>query len=496
MLRFGGARRVGRALLFLLFSLVGLLATRTAHADEPVAVVLVLHGDDLPREKLRDAIARELHRVVVLSDTPHAPASNGGMVTVTYRRAAGELAVTWDGPKRGTVSRIIAARKSAGDVVLDASLLAANLAQTEADDVVGTPEAVPVPVPVPAPVPDLPAPPPASPAAPALPSPAPAETPERHLTEVNVALLYPFAMNMGKPWQAVSFDFNLLHSRIGELEGFQLGGVNLVTHTAGRGTGNVTGVQLAYAMNIASAKVEGVQLAMLANVSGPVEGWQYAFGLNRASGDLDGIQTAWGMNSVGGRMSGLQVASINASGDVRGLQFGFVNVAKKVDGAMIGLINVADDVDGVPFGVASITKTGGVHPTVWSSSTTFVNAGVRLATRHTYTMPMFNYHHAYDRDFYGAGFMIGGRIQIDDARHIDTDLGFSWLYAPERSAFGLNTYHQHLVQPKLRAMFGWRFAEHFGAFAGAGLVTQVRLERDGNEATIRVGPDFFAGIEL
>ena len=485
MLRFGGVRRLGRALHFLLFfGFVGLLGPRVARAqvaEEPAAVVLVLHGDALPREKLREAVARELRRVVVLEDVPHAPATNSGVVTVTYRRAAGELVVTWDGPKRGTVSRIVAARKSEDEVVDDASLLAANLAQTEADDLVGPANA----------------PPPALPPAPA-PAPAPptAEAPQRGLTEVNVGVLYPLALNAGKPWQAVGFDVNLLHSRIGELEGFQLGGVNLVTHTAGRGTGSVTGVQLAYAMNIAAAKVEGVQLAMLANVSGAVEGWQYAFGLNRASGDFDGLQTAWGMNSVAGRTSGLQIASINASGDVRGLQFGFINVAKKVDGAMIGLINVADDVDGVPFGIASITKTGGVHPAVWSSNTTLVSAGIRLATRHTYTLPMFNYTHVYDRDFYGAGFAIGGRIQIDDARYVDTDLGFSVLYAPERSAFGQDTYHEFLVQPKLRGMFGWRFAEHFGAFAGVGLMTQVRLERDGKEATIRVGPDFFAGFEL
>ncbi|MBC7017952.1 hypothetical protein, partial [Salmonella enterica] len=96
----------------------------------------VLHGDDLPREKLREAVARELRRVVVLSDVPHGPAAENGVVTVTYRRAAGELAVTWDGPKRGTVSRIIPTRKSPDDVIADAALLAANLAQSEADDVV------------------------------------------------------------------------------------------------------------------------------------------------------------------------------------------------------------------------------------------------------------------------------------------------------------------------------------------------------------------------
>src|SRR4051812_23851541 len=119
MLHFGGTRRVARALLFLFFLVIGIVATRVARADEPLAVVLVLHGDELPREKLRDGVAREMRRVVVLSDVPHAPAANGGVVTVTYRRAAGELAVTWDGPKRGTVSRIIAARRSDDDVVLD-----------------------------------------------------------------------------------------------------------------------------------------------------------------------------------------------------------------------------------------------------------------------------------------------------------------------------------------------------------------------------------------
>lgn len=483
MLRFGGARRIRRVLplfFFLSFVVARLLVSRSARADGPAPILLVVHGDELPREKLRAAMARELHREVAFAD---APPANGGIVTVTYRRSAGELAVTWDGPKHGTVSRIVPTRKAEDDVIADASLLAANLAQSEADDVV-TP---PLPAAVPEPAPPLAA----------APAPAPsADAPPRQLADVNVAFLYPFAMNAGKPGQKVAFDFNVLHSRIGELEGFQLGGVNLVTHTSGQGTGNVAGVQLAYGINIAAAKVEGVQLASLANFSGAAEGWQYAFGFNRADGDFDGLQTAWLLNRVEGRMRGLQVAGINTSGDVSGMQIGLVNVAKKVDGGMIGLVNVADDVDGVPLGIASITKTGGVHPAAWTSPVTLANAGVRLATRHTYTMPMAHYHHAYDRDFYGAGFAIGGRITIDETRHVDTDLGVSWLYAPERSRFGQDSYHEHLVQPKLRALFGWRFAEHFGLFAGAGLTTQLRIEREGEEVTIRVGPDFFVGVEL
>ncbi|MCW5837420.1 MAG: hypothetical protein KIS78_33815 [Labilithrix sp.] len=85
--------------------------------------------------------------------------------------------------------------------------------------------------------------------------------------------------------------------------------------------------------------------------------------------------------------------------------------------------------------------------------------------------------------------------------YVDTDLSFAFLYAPERSAQRLpsglvDTYHEHLVQPRVRAIFGWRFVEHFGLFAGASVLLQARVLRDGDEAVLRVGPEFVAGVEL
>lgn len=468
MLRLWSTGRLVRAAAFLFF----FLFAATARADD-APIALVVHGDELPREKLRDAIASELGRPVVLADR-----STAGVVTVTWRRSAKELAVTWDGPKHGTVSRVIAARTRIEDVTADAALLASNLARDEVEDILGPPPpAAPLePLPPPA---SEPPPEPASPP-PARETPKPARDPD--FVDGNFGLLYPLSLDATRPWVRTRFDLNILHGRVGQIDGVQLGGVNVIARSQGKGTGDMTGLQLGYALNVATGRVQGVQLGAIANVAG---------------GAMSGAQTAFLFNRAGD-VEGGQLAIVNVGGDVKGMQLGLVNVARKVDGVMLGVINVADDVDGVPVGLASVTKTGGVHPTAWSSNASFANVGIKLATKHTFTMPSGHWHHLYGKDFYGAGFTIGGRIPLDDARYVETDLGFAWLYAPERTVLpnDPDTYHEHLLQPRLRVSLGWRFAEHFGIFAGAGVLTQVRLERDGNKVTGRVGPEGFLGVEL
>ncbi|MBX3261169.1 MAG: hypothetical protein KF782_15905 [Labilithrix sp.] len=491
-----------RTFLLLFFFVAALLGgARAARADDGAVLLRVL-GDELPRERLRDRLADELGRPVALSgpeDTGReAPA--GGVVTVTYRRSSRELAVTWDGPKRGTVSRVVSAPPDVDGVVRDAAMLAGNLARDEADELYAPP-------PLPAandeatPAPPRPAPPP-----PEASAPAPRETrASKDQDDVTAGLFYPLATNMARPWARTRFDLNLLHGRVGQLDGFQLGGVNVVARAGGRGTGDVNGIQLATLANVATGQVGGLQLASAVNVAGAgLEGWQTALAVNRAGGDVTGVQTALGLNTTSGRMTGLQLASLNVAGDVAGAQIGVINVGRNVSGAMIGLVNVADDVDGVPIGLASVSKSGGVHPQAWTSTATYANLGIKLATKHTYTMPSAHYHRAYDRDFAGAGFTIGGHIPLRGDRlgpYVDTDLSFAFLYAPERSAQRLpsglvDTYHEHLVQPRVRAIFGWRFVEHFGLFAGASVLLQARVLRDGDEAVLRVGPEFVAGVEL
>jgi hypothetical protein len=492
-------RLVRGGICLLLFLIVFAVSPEARAGDEPI--LLLVHGDELPRERLRDAIANELHKPVALSG---AGVATNGVVTVTYRQSARELAVTWDGPKRGTVSRVVSAPSKIDDVVRDAAMLAGNLARDEAEDLV-------------APVPPLlppatdntiipPLPPSISDTAPPPVTAEPRKGIQKDKEEVTLGVFYPLATNLGRPWVRTHFDLNLLYGRVGQLDGFQLGVVNVVTTADGKGTGNVSGIQLSpFGANIATGKVEGLQLSPVLNIAGKgLEGWQTSFLLNRSGGDVAGFQGTWGVNSISGTLSGVQIGSLNISGDVRGVQLGLINVAKKVDGTTIGLINVADDIDGVPIGIASVTKTGGVHPQAWVSNATFGNFGIKLATKHTYTMPSVHYHHGYERDFVGAGFTIGGHIPIGDngiGPYVDTDISFSWLYAPQRSSSVLqdgsvDTYHQHLVQPRLRALFGWRFAEHFGIFGGPGLLTQIRMLRDGNETIIRLGPEFVMGVEL
>jgi hypothetical protein len=432
-------------------ALVLLLSFRAFASDG--AILLLVHGDDLPRERVREAIERELGRKVVWHG------DNTGVVTVTYRKAEGELAVTWDGEKR-TVSRVITARPATDDVIVDAALLAGNLARDEAEELV-PPKAPPLT------------------SAEVVP---PREKKDLDATDVNFGSFYPLAMNFGRPWVRTRFDFNIIYGRVGQLDGVQIGGVNIVDRVPGKSTGDTNGVQIGYLLNITRGSFAGAQLGAFGNVaSNAMDGWQAAPLFNYA-----------------GAVRGAQVAAVNVGGDVQGLQIGLVNVGRKVEGSMVGLVNVADDVDGAPIGLASVTKSGGVHPTTWFSTTTFGNVGIRLATKHTYTMPMVNYHYAYDRDFVGGGFVIGARIPIDEKRYTDIDIGGACLVAPRTKQLpgDAETYNELLFQPKLRAMFGWRFADHFGLFAGVGLLTQIRVEQQGELVTLRVGPDFFAGFEL
>jgi hypothetical protein len=501
-------RMIVRLLRLLFLAVLIVAVPKVALAADPAngTILLLVHGDELPRERLRDLVAKELNKPVTLS-AGQAGGASAGVVTVTYRQAAKELAVTWDGPKHGTVSRVISAPAKVDDVLRDAAILAGNLARDEADELVAPPP----------PLPSTETPPPPPPLPPPATEPAPApvvvrseEGKPKEKEDLTLGFFYPLSSNAGRPAIRTRIDFNLLVGRVGQLDGFQMGGVNVVYSSEGKGTGDVGGLQLAYVTNVAGGSMNGMQLSTFANFAGrtgkDVEGWQASTLLNRAAGNMTGLQTSMFINSVAGTMTGVQVGTLNLSGDMSGAQLGFINVGKKVNGTMIGLVNVADDVDGVPIGIASVTKSGGVHPQIWTSSATVANLGVKLATKHTYTMPSGHYHRAYDRDFVGAGFTIGGHIPINNTEtnvgpYVDTDLSFAWLYAPERSASltssgAVDTYHLHLFQPRVRAMFGWHFAEHFAIYGGAGLLAQMRLIRDGEEAIIRLGPEFVLGVEL
>lgn len=471
-----------------------------AQPAEPPPVRLVVFGD-LPREQLRERLARELGRPVELA----AARTNDAVpqITVTWRRD--ELAVAYDEPGRGTVSRVVPGRPTAEATVEDAVLLSASLVKNEADELLGqkAPELTPLP----------PAAPPETTEKPE-PKPAPARPAEDYVPAY-VSLFHPASSLAKTPYARTHFGLNLLYGRAGELDnGLQLGLVNVITGGDGKASGRMSGVQLAplFGLNYASGAADGLQLAHLANASGGLTGTQIAMGANVSAGKTDGAQIAMGANVSTHDLRGGQLAAVNVARDVSGVQLGFLNVAKKVEGVTLGLVNVADDVDGVPIGLISVTKSGGVHPVLWSSTSAYANAGLKFATRYTYTMVAGHWIHegarSYDgeggpltlegRDFVGGGFFLGGHVPLDRA-FVDFDLSASPHIATRKTARSDNPqvrYNEVLVDARARAMGGVTILPHLSLFVGVGAVLRVRIVDDGADGLYRVMPELFGGVQF
>lgn len=345
----------------------------------------------------------------------------------------------------------------------------------------------------------------------AVETPGPSDPTPSNFVPAYASVAPPLATNYNRLYATTHFGFNLLYGRAGELDGgLQLGTVNLIVGKDGIATGNMSGVQLAplFGLNYASGHAAGIQGAFFGNGAGKgIEGGQVSFGANVSAGDVDGAQLAFGSNIATGSVRGVQIAGINVAGNVDGAQVGIVNVAKKVRGLTFGLVNVADDIDGVAIGLANVTKSGGVHPVAWGSSATYANAGIKFATKHTYTIIAGHYTHDTghglnfnSRDFVGGGFFIGGHIPVGKA-FADIDLGFSGLAAPTASEAVLNSgatrrYHEVILEPRLRVLGGYTLAPHFSLFGGAGCVVRARLVKDHEEAFVRAMPELVGGIQF
>jgi hypothetical protein len=448
-------------------------AAASVPAEAPV--LLVLHGDALDGARLEALLEAELGREVVLARAP-GEAAPSAVLTIAHRPAARELAVTWE---RGgqTLTRLVAAPSEQAAVEGDAVMLAGNLAREQVATL-------------------LPAAP--EPPAPEPPEPAPSrEAAEPERWRATFGVFYPLATHYGHPEVTSSFDLNLLYSRVGGIDGGQLGGVNVVGRD-GAAAGAMRGLQIGFLANLVAGDARGVQLGGLFNqTSGDVEGLQLAGGANLALGRVQGIQGAFAFNRAAS-VKGVQVSLVNVGGDVDGLQIGLVNVARRVRGASVGIVNVADDIEGLPLAPFSVTRTGGVHPATWGGSSGYANAGLKLATRHTYTLFFGSYHRKYDLDLYGGGVAIGGSVGLGAGFRSDFDLSGTYLVAPELSFDPSRPkgYHEQLVQPRLRWLLAFRLAEHFGVFGGVAVVGNVRSELGWERVTATIGPEVFGGVEL
>lgn len=196
---------------------------------------------------------------------------------------------------------------------------------------------------------------------------------------------------------------------------------------------------------------------------GAVVGVQAAGGFNIASGPVRGVQAAGGFNVSEG-LRGAQLAIINISGDVTGAQVGVINVAGKVKGAQIGVVNMNEDIKGVPLGLLTISRKGMFHPQLTWSSARGVGGGLKIGSRHIYSVIDGAIHPGPGDNPWSVLFGLGVRLPISSF-YLDIDASTGNLLIPS-----LWRSHRRVhILTQLRAVAGWQPLSHLGVFAGGSL---------------------------
>ena len=344
----------------------------------------------------------------------------------------------------------------------------------------------------------------------------------------------------------------------GELDGFQIaGGLNAVGK-------NVEGFQASGGFNVGGGNLNGFQVAAGINTTGrSVQGFQGAGGGNFVGRDLQGLQITSGLNFVGrnvlseslqiaagvniaGNLEGTQISAATnialgwdqkanipyagtqisivnlAVGDI-GTQVGLLNIAGHVGTAQVGLLNVSGRMSGVPIGLISFVKNNPLHLQLWGSDTEVANLGIRIGSRHVYSLLMVGSYPHGDLGRWSSGFGIGGHIPLSRRFFLNVDfitrqVGYTdeseegtWQYDEDTDvnklhlAFG---WEQHNLN-KLRLAFGWERHKWFSLFGGVSLNFLVSDKRDtsdfgygfehvyrSDDTTVRIWPGFFAGVQF
>ena len=351
-----------------------------------------------------------------------------------------------------------------------------------------------------------------------------------------------------------------------DVDGFQIsGGLNAV----GR---DVEGFQASGGLNVSGRDLNGFQMAAGINATGrSVRGFQAAGGGNFAGRDLQGLQITSVLNFVGRNVlsQGLQIAAgVNIAGNLEGTQIsaatnialgwdqeantrgtgtqisvvniahgdidtqiGLLNIAGHVRTSQVGLLNVSGRMSGIPIGLISFVKDNPLHLQLWASDTEAANLGIRIGSRHVYSLLMVGSYPHGDLGRWSSGFGIGGHIPLkkqlflnvdfitrgvtytDESGEVDAPMSrrSDWLRVTYTDDSGEDTwrYDEDAVLNKLRLGFGWERHKWFSVFGGVSLNFLVSDRRDtsdfgygfdhvyrSDDMTIRVWPGFFAGVQF
>lgn len=310
------------------------------------------------------------------------------------------------------------------------------------------------------------------------------------------------------------------------------------------GGGDLDGLQVAGGGNFVGQSIKGVQLAVSANLAArDLNGFQGTGGLNFVGGNVGrrSLQAAFGGNvagnlegtqlsvfgnvalgfhrEVGVSPAGTQIAAFNIAHGTIGTQIGVLNIAGHVEGTQIGVLNVSGRMSGVPIGLINFVKDNPLHLQLWGSDTEALNLGIRIGSRHAYSLLMVGLHPDVDRwgsrsGRYGGdsgrgsfGFGIGGHIPLRNRLFLNVD-------ALVRPVFYTDDWddwwvHEHNLLHKLRVAVGWEQQKWFSVFGGISLniLASDRFDTSDfssvwnrvyrkEDVTIRVWPGIFAGVQF
>ena len=157
----------------------------------------------------------------------------------------------------------------------------------------------------------------------------------------------------------------------------------------------------------------------------------------------------------------------------------------------------------------NFSKDNPLHLQLWGSDTEIANLGIRLGSRHVYSLLMVGSYPHGDLGRWSSGFGIGGHIPLGRRLFLNIDLitrGVGYTDGSRRNTW---EYGEHTVLNKLRLAVGWEQHKWFSVFGGVSLNFLVSDRWDTSDfgygfdhvyreddTTVRVWPGFFAGVQF
>ncbi len=479
----------------------------------PVFVSVASEGYDVSASEVASAIVRELNVAL----TSSANLARGTFLVELTRGK--DLSVTFRDTAGNELKRVVKAPANDDQVSEVAALLAVNLSQDESSKVLAdlTPEQV---VPTAPPQPETAALPVSAPHLSERPPP-----PSLPPVAVNATFVHPLTTMRDVDERTVGFEFGLLYSRLGALDGFalnavlanvryssngfMLAGIGSVSGTPeyttshdvvriggafNYGHGPLTGLsisgavdvevvpesaelgllgaQVAGAANVVTGSASGAQIGGVVNYATNTSGMQLAGAANIANGNMNGAQIGGATNVALGNLDGAQFAgALNIAEDVQGVQIGLVNIGKRVSGAQIGVINIAEEVDGASVGLITYSKKGQTQITTWFDPTRPINVGARFVSGPLYAMPTVGGDPS-KTDEFDFGFSLGARIPVERV-YFDLESNFS-------NHFRDNSVDESNIDLRHRAAVGYQVLPWLGIFAGGGVRHQFHAKDGGD----------------